>query len=136
MNPFRVLSTFLVASTVFLALGAVILRVENLVPLPLTYTTSVVIVAILTVAFYTWKENFIAVTLGVILAIISIVFNTLQPAHISAILHPFGSITLTTLVITDVAGFYLFPALYVIVYLAAYRKLRTFSVLTQLQSTG
>lgn len=136
MNPYRLLSAFLVASTVFLAAGAVILRLENLVPPTLTFSTFVAIVVILAVAHFTWKENFIAASLGIALAAVSILLNTFQPAHISAIMHPFGSIPYTTLVISDIAGFYALPALYIIIYLARYRKLRTFSVLTRLQSTG
>ncbi len=136
MNPYRLLSAFLVASAVFLGFGALILRLENLVPITLTFSTFVAIVVILAVAHYTWKENFISASVGILLAVISILTNTLQPAHLSAILHPFGTASHTLLVISDVAGFYLLPAFYIVLYLARYRKLRTFSALTQLQSTG
>lgn len=136
MNPFRLLSAFLVASTVFLATGAIILRAENLVPITLTYSTFVAIVIILSVAHYTWKEKFSAASIGIALAALSILLNTLQPAHTSAILHPFGTVAYTVLVMSDLAGFYLLPALYIVLYLVRYRKLRTFSALTQLQSTG
>lgn len=136
MNPFRLLSSLLIASTVFLAIGAVILRIENLVPVTLTYSTFLVILGILAVAHFTWRENFITASLGAVLAVFSIVFNTMQPAHISAILHPFTSLEITVLVFSDVIGFYLLPAAYLLVYLVRYRKLRTFSALSKLQSTG
>lgn len=134
MNPFRMLSAFLVTSAIFLAIGAIILRIEDLVPLSLTYSTFVAIVIILAVAYYTWKEIFSAASTGVVLATVSILLNTFQPAHTSAILHPFGTVPYTILVMSDLAGFYLLPALYIILYLVRYRKLRTFSALTQLQS--
>lgn len=136
MNPYRSLSILLVASTVFLAIGAMILRIDNLVPPVLTFSTFVVILAILTVAHFTWRENFIWASLGSMLAVVSIIFNSMQPQHISAILNPFTSASFTLLVVSDVAGFYLLPALYLLIYILRYRKLRTFWALTRLQSTG
>lgn len=134
MNPFKLLSAFLVLSTVFLATGAIILRWQNLVPVTLTFTTFLVIIVILAVAHFTWKENFPAATFGVILAVVSIIFNSLQPQHIDAILHPFTSTQMTILVASDLAGFYALPVLYIGYYLGRYRKLRTFSALTKIQS--
>ncbi len=136
MNPFRSLSTLLVVSTVFLAMGAAILRVENLVPPLLTFSTFVVILAILTVAHFTWKENFLWASVGVLLAAVSIVFNSLQPQHLAAIQNPFISVPFTILVISDIAGFYVMPVLYLTIYAKEYRKLRTFSALAKLQSSG
>ncbi len=136
MNPFRLLSALLVASTVFLGIGALILRIENLVPPVLTFSTFVVILVILTVAHFTWHEKFLWASLGSILAVVSIIFNSLQPQHLSAILNPFTSASITALVVSDVMGFYLLPALYLLIYAFRYRKLRVFWALTRLQSSG
>lgn len=134
MNPYRFLSALLLLSAVFLATGAMILRFQDLVPLTLTYATFVVILLILTVAHFNWHENFSAALLGIVLAAVSIVFNLLQPAHTSAILHPFGTVIFEILVVSEVSGFFLLPAVYIIYFLARYRKLRTFSALSKIHS--
>lgn len=126
MNLFRWLSILLVCSAVSLIIGALILRVENLVPLELSFGTFLVVIVILTTAHFTWNENHKWAAFGVILAVVSIVFNSTEPQHIQALTHPFSSIPFLILVIADILGFYAFPSAYLILYVLNYRKNRNF----------
>ena len=124
MRTYRILSELLLSSNLFLALGALILRLENLVPSLLTISTIAVILLIFVVAHFVWKKSFTWATIGVILAAVSIVFNTLQPQHLDAIAHPFVSLSFTVLVASDILGFYILPISYLIVYLLRFKSLK------------
>lgn len=124
MKPYRTLSSLLLASTIFLALGGLILRLENLVPFTLTASTIAVILVIFLVAHFVCREKFLWTVAGLILALVSIIFNTTQPQHVDAILHPFVSVQFTVLVISDVMGFYILPAAYIALYAIYFRRLK------------
>lgn len=121
MKRSSILSATLVLSAVFLIIGGAILRLQDLVPLILTLTTVVTVAAILLVAHFVHRGKAAWIHIGAALAVLSIVFNSLQPAHTEAILHPLGSAAYTLLVVSDIIGFYALPVLYLIVYVLSFR---------------
>ena len=123
MNLFRALSTLMVLSAMFLAIGGLILRMENLVPVFLTFSTIGVVVAILAVAHFVNLGKHWAIHAGLILGFASIVFNLSQPSHTDAILHPVITAQFMALVVSEVLGFFLLPALYIIIYALKFRAL-------------
>lgn len=124
MNPYRMLSTILLMSTVFLMTGAIILRLENLVPPILTLGTIATIVVILVTAHFTWRNSFGWSAIGVVLAIVSIVFNSTEPQHLQAMKQAFSSTTFLILIIAEIMAFYVLPAIYLTIYGMSYSKLK------------
>lgn len=100
----------------FLAIGGLVLRTDNLVPLSLTFSTIGTIIVILTVAHFINLGKTWAMHLGFVLGVISIVFNLFQPSHINAILHPVINVPFLVLVTSEIIGFFLLPAVYFVLY--------------------
>lgn len=124
MNAYRTLSSLLVLSAAFLVVGGLVLRLENLVPVSLTLSTAVTVAFILLVSHFVWRRSFPWIVVGAVLGVASIVFNSLQTAHLDAILHPFSSIYMTVLVFSEIMGFYLLPAAYLAVFGMKFSSLR------------
>lgn len=110
------MSAAMVLSAMFLAIGGVILRTQNLVPLYLTFSTILTILVILAVAHFVNKGNRVAMHAGLVLGIISVLFNISQPSHTNAILHPTITAPFIVLVASEVLGFFVLPAVYFILY--------------------
>ena len=123
MNVPRTMSVIMVLSAMFLAIGSLILRTENLVPVLLTFSTIGTIIIILVVAHFVNLGKAWAIHLGLILGIVSILFNLSQPSHINAILHPHMNSEFMVLVASEILGFFLLPAAYIIIYLVEFRKI-------------
>ncbi len=123
MNVPRTMSIIMVLSAMFLAIGGLILRTENLVPVLLTFSTIGTIIIILVVAHFVNLGKAWAIHLGLILGIVSILFNLSQPSHINAILHPHMNYEFMVLVASEILGFFLLPAAYIIFYLVEFRKI-------------
>ena len=113
----------MVLSGMFLAIGGLILRLEDLVPLLLTFSTIAVIVVILAIAHFINLEKNWAIHLGLVLGIFSILFNLFQPSHINAIIHPVMSAPFLLLVASEILGFFLLPAAYILIYTVRFREI-------------
>lgn len=124
MNLSKKLSSLLLLSAAFLVIGGTILRLEGLVPLTLTASTAAVVVLILVTAHFTWRGDFMWTTVGSVLAVVSIAFNASQPQHIQAVLNPFTSAPFLILVVSEIMGFFLLPAIYLILYAVNFKKLK------------
>ncbi len=107
----------------FLAIGGLLLRMENLVPILLTFSTIGTIILILAVAHFVNLGKKWSIHAGLALGIISIIFNFSQPTHIDAILHPLMNAQFMVLVASEVLGFFLLPAAYIIIYISKYRAI-------------
>ncbi len=113
----------MVLSAMFLAIGGLILRMEGLVPPILTFSTIAVIIVILAMAHFINLEKKWAIHLGLLLGIFSILFNLTQPSHINAIIHPVMSAPFLLLVASEILGFFLLPAVYILIYTVDFGKI-------------
>lgn len=113
----------MVLSAMFLAIGGLTLRLQNLVPLVLTFSTIGVIVMVLVVAHFVYQGKSWAFHTGIILALVSILFNLSQPSHINAILHPELTVTFMGLVVSEILGFFLLPAAYIVIYAIGFKTI-------------
>ncbi len=123
-SEYHALSALLVISAFFLCIGGILLRAYNLVPFYLSLSTVVVIFLIMVVAHFVWRGSFQWAFFGFTLAIISILSTLFQPAHIYVILHPIGTWWYTTLAMSELAGFIVTPAVYIILFLRFRRKIK------------
>lgn len=123
VNLHRTLSSLMVFSGLFLAIGGLILRMEDLVPPILTFSTIAAIVFILAIAHFINLEKKWAIHLGLLLGIFSILFNFSQPSHINAVFHPVMSAPFLLLVASEILGFFVLPAAYIIIYTINFRKI-------------
>lgn len=117
------MSVIMVLSAVFLAMGGLILRTENLVPEILTYSTVGTIALILVIAYFINAGKPWATHVGLVLGIFSILFNLSQPSHTNAILHPVMTAPFLILVASEILGFFIFPAVFIIIYMVNFRKI-------------
>lgn len=131
MKTGHTLSLLLVLSAVFLGIGGLLLHLYGLVPVSLTASTIAAILLILAVAYFAWKNSFAWITFGALLAIASMVFNSILPEHIDALLHPFVSPAMTIIVVAEVLGFYALPLAYLAIYGTRYRDLRMERTITR-----
>ena len=115
---YHALSALFVISAFFLGIGGILLRVHSLVPIYLSITTVPVIFLIMVVAHFVWRGRYGWAFFGCILATVSILTTLVQPAHIYVILRPFGTWWYTLLAVSDLTGFIIAPAVYLILFLA------------------
>lgn len=116
VNPDRTLSLFLIFSGVTIIIGAAVLRVENLVPDYLTYSTLIASVIIFLNAYFLYNGNRKAKFAGVALGVIAIAVSS-NPSHFTALAGFGQSFALSIADAMMVLGFYMFPVLYISVFI-------------------
>lgn len=112
----------IILSVISLTVGAASLRLGSLVTLSLTYLTIVAILILLIYAIYLILTDSRKFTfIGVILALISFAVST-NSAHFEGLSNIFSSpyIYLTIADITMILGFYLFPSIYIVLWIYRY----------------
>ncbi len=109
-------SILLILSALSLTIGGFSLYAGKLVPLYLTYLTTVAVIVLVALSLLiVLYQNKNLKIIGVILAVISIGIS-LNPSHLSA-LYKFGnSFYISVADTTMITGFFLFPAIYIILF--------------------
>lgn len=112
----------IILSALSLTVGGISLRLGHLVPLSLTYLTIVAIVILSIYALYLLMSRSKKFTfIGVILAVISFAVSS-NSAHFEGLSNFFAShyIYLSIADIAMILGFYLFPSIYIILWVYRY----------------
>lgn len=120
MKYFQFFVLLLCGATTIL-IGAAILRLANLVPLWLTYTTIAAALVIYLDSAMVARGSYNAVRVGVVLGVAAIIAST-NPAHLSALRNFGSSPAISGADITMVIGFYLLPMTYFALFLRRRRK--------------
>ncbi|MEM3670810.1 MAG: hypothetical protein QW767_03595 [Thermoprotei archaeon] len=120
-NVIIVLGSSMVASAFSLSIGGYLLYANSLVPPQLTALTAAAVVVALTLSYFVFHENTTAINVGTILGFAAIAFSASSSAHDKALAEFGGNPLITTLDLLQVFGFYVFPALYIVVRLVYYR---------------
>ncbi|MGP6207836.1 hypothetical protein ACNF42_07420 [Cuniculiplasma sp. SKW3] len=118
----RIYPALLILSAISLSIGGYSLYAGRLVPFFLTILTVVAIgvLVILSIIMIIYENKKLRIV-GVILAIVSII-TSLNSSHISALLEFGSNFYLSIADVTMITGFFLFPTIYIIVFLMNYVK--------------
>jgi len=112
----KLFSLLLACSGVTIIFGALVLRFGNLVPTYLTYLTFIAAAAVFIDSFFVLRRSKFALLTGVLLGVIAIAVSS-NPAHFTALLQFGSSLAVSLADITMVLGFYLFPGIYITLYI-------------------
>lgn len=113
----KIYAALLVLSAISLSIGGYSLYAGRLVPIILTYLTiiAIVIIMALATAMIFYDKRYLK-TIGLLMAVISII-SSINPSHLSALTKFGNSFYLSVADITMITGFFLFPAIYIILFL-------------------
>jgi len=124
MNLPRTLSSLLLASAISLTLGGILLYIYALVPIVLVETTLVAIVVLFALSYFVSMGNTVSINIATILGIAAPLMSYFTPAHVG-VLEQIGTGGLISLLgILQLAGFYIFPILYVVLRIVFSGKLK------------
>lgn len=116
-----ILAGLLLGSAFSLLLGGILLYAYSLAPLVIVSGGWVIAALLVGLSVYVHRSNRLAVNISTILGIISIVTSPLIPAHTGALLGFGSTLKITLLDTLQILGFYVFPALFIILRFAKLR---------------
>ena len=117
-----VMGGLMVASAVSVSAGATILRIYSLVPFPLTYATIAALLILAVTAYYVFKGSGKAMNFALVLSVPAIISSLSSPSHLSAMADIYKGGIIALLDVLEILGFYLFPAIYIIMWAKDRRK--------------
>lgn len=115
-------SLLLILSGFCLTIGGILLIGK--IPYLLTISTFIVVLVLVTLAIMIIRGYTFSIHLGAILGIMAIISSATSTAHNIALLKFGSSLYITTLDILMVLGFYLFPAIYIFIWISQYVRKR------------
>lgn len=110
----NLLFSYMAGSVLFVSVGALLLHVNSLVPVTLTYATTGAVIILAVDAAFVYRDSRLAINLGVVLSIAAILSSLASPAHLHAMTEIMGGGLISLLDILEILGFYLFPVLYIV----------------------
>lgn len=116
------LSSFMLASSAFVSIGAFLLRYYSMVPVMLTYLTAAAVLSVLITSFFVHRGSRLAMNIGVILSALAILSSLSSISHLEAMTRIFRGGLITVLDLLEILGFYAFPLLYIFYWAVAARK--------------
>jgi|GEM_PF-994179 hypothetical protein len=119
-----VLASLLVGSGLSLSTGGYLLFKYSLVPMGLVYSTIVVVTVLFCLAAYVSRGAVKAINFATVLGVASIVFSLSSQAHRTALTRIGDGWLLTSLDLLQLAGFYVFPAAFVLLRIVYRNRLR------------
>ena len=116
-REYLVMSSLMWASCFFLAVGSVLLTFYKLVPQSLTVATGVAVILVALTSIFVMRGRKWAVHLGALLGLLAILISSSSNAHRTALTQIGTNPTITSLDVLMIGGFYVFPAIYIIIWL-------------------
>ncbi|MDA4130831.1 MAG: hypothetical protein OK457_08680 [Thaumarchaeota archaeon] len=130
MQLVKLLATLLIASASSLILGGALLYYYSLVPMILVATTFVAVVILLFLSYFVSRGNLVAINVATVLGVAAPIMSYFTPSHVG-VLEQIGTGGLISLLgILQLAGFYVFPILFVVIRVSLYRRIGRKSVPT------